>query len=276
MKKTHLILFSVATLFSTIGCHSVATKTATAAHSSSPEANLTQAEAEARAQTVSKVKYQLKISLDQSQQTFGGHALVTFKLKKPARNLFLDFQNGASVETASLNGKRFEATPIGHRIALPEADLLAGDNSVEIQYRQAYSNEGRGLHRFQDPEDQRVYLYTQFEANDAHQMFPCFDQPDIKATVKLTVVAPKAWEVITTMRETSRQTEGDVATWTFPETPRMSSYLFSLHAGPYAKWQSIAGTIPLRLFARQSLKKYVHAKDWFTPTREGLKFYGKY
>src|SRR6185503_8114433 len=69
---------------------------------------------------------------------------------------------------------------------------------------------------------------------------------------------------------------GDRATWIFPETPRMSSYLFSLHAGPYAKWQSAAGKIPLRLFARQSLKKYIQVKDWFTPTQQGLKFYGEY
>ena len=108
-------------------------------------------------------------------------------------------------------------------------------------------------------------------------MFPCFDQPDLKAKMKLRVTAPQDWEVISTTRESSvKAADNDRKLWTFAETPPLSTYLFSLHAGPYAHWNSTAGTIPLRLFARQSMKKYVIPADWFTPTQQGLKFYGEY
>ena len=47
-----------------------------------------------------------------------------------------------------------------------------------------YTNTGEGLHRFVDPVDGEVYLYSQFETADAKRMYACFDQPDLKAHVR--------------------------------------------------------------------------------------------
>lgn len=239
-----------------------------------PESNLLQTEAEARKRAIGDVHYELSIDLDDRTDEFKGVDRITFTLLEPAKDLFLDFKSGGRIDDVKINGKSASASYSQHRIALPE--LTAGTNTVEISYRQSYSHEGRGLHRFVDPEDGQVYLYTQFEAFDAHQMFPCFDQPDLKATMQLTVTAPNTWEVISTTRETERSVQAERTHWMFAETPKISTYLFSLHAGPYTKWESLAGTIPLRLFARQSMAKYIVTDDWFIPTRQGLGFYGGY
>ena len=59
-----------------------------------------------------------------------------------------------------------------------------------------YSHTGEGLHRFVDPVDNEVYLYSQFETADAKRMFACFDQPDLKATFDVRVTAPAHWQVV--------------------------------------------------------------------------------
>lgn len=240
------------------------------------EANLTQAEASERASLISNVKYSLDIQMDGSSETYQATETIEFDRRDLAHDTFLDFRNGGKILKFTLNGKVHTPVYAQHRILLPQTLMVSGANKVEIQFQQNYANNGRGLHRFVDPEDKRVYFYTQFEAFDAHRMFPCFDQPDLKATMKMKVTTPKAWEVITTTRETTKTSAGDNVIWNFPETPRMSSYLFSLHAGPYAKWEAKSGTIPLRLFARKSLQKFVVTKEWFKPTQEGLRFYGQY
>jgi aminopeptidase N len=287
MKKI-TFLFSIASSFAIfLGCQGQAIhndasttslqKAAKPLESSEAEANLTQAQADLRSKIVKNVKYDLHITLTQETDTFAGLNTITFDANQIDQDLFLDFKNGAKISLLKINNQTM-STPsfANHRILLPKNLLKLGSNKVSVDYVQSFSHDGRGLHRFVDPEDKQVYLYSQFEAFDAHQMFPCFDQPDLKATLKLTVIAPKAWTVVSTTREVSRQQTGQSRTWDFPETPRLSTYLFSLHAGPYYKWESKAGNIPLRLFARKSLARYVTVKDWFTPTQEGLKFYGGY
>jgi aminopeptidase N len=251
------------------------TPKAQAAAGEEAEANLTRVEANARAAIISDVNYDFETRLDATTDAFTATTTIQFKLAR-AEATFLDFKTGANLTSVAVNEKALPTSVQNHRINLPAAYLHEGLNKVVVTYSQVYSHEGRGLHRFVDPEDKNVYLYTQFESYDAHQMFPCFDQPDLKATMTMRVTAPAAWEVITTTRESSKKKLGEVTLWTFPKTPKLSTYLFSLHAGPYAKWEEKAGSIPMRLFVRQTLKKYVQTRDWFVPTRQGLKFYGDY
>jgi aminopeptidase N len=271
MKK---YLLSVIACFTLLGCqtHSSKSAVASAPAAGETEANLTSQEASMRRAAVGEVAYDLEVDLRATGENFAAKATVIFDLKQNTPDLFLDFKDGAQVESVKINGGDVKVVYRAHRISLPQAALKIGSNTVAIGYKQTYSHDGRGLHRFVDPEDQKVYLYSQFESYDAHQMFPCFDQPDIKATMKMRVMAPKGWEVITTTRES--KVSGEL--WTFPETPKLSTYLFSLHAGPYHKWEDKAGAIPMRLFVRQTLAKYVRTKDWFVPTRQGLQFYGEY
>ena len=109
---------------------------------------------------------------------------------------------------------------------------LAEHNVVVVDADCRYSNTGEGLHRFVDPVDDEVYLYSQFETADAKRMFACFDQPDLKATFDVTVTAPAHWQVISNGATASEESAGTGKVHTFATTPRMSTYLVALIAGP--------------------------------------------
>jgi aminopeptidase N len=236
---------------------------------------LTQAEAMARSKAVSQVSYKVWVDLTDREQ-FRGRTTAQFKLNKSAAPLFLDFQEG-TVSKITVNGKAEPGSAFdGQIIRLPEANLnWGGDNTVEVEYAHPYDHTGNGIHQFKDPVDGRHYLYTQFESFSAHRFFPCFDQPDLKATYELSAEAPSDWQIISSMKERTLKKNGAKAHWEFPVSDRFSTYLFSLHAGPYAMWKSQAGKIPLRLFARQSLARYMDEKEWFNVTKQGLSFFGK-
>ena len=243
------------------------------------KANLTQAQAQARTKSIHNPVYKLSVRLDATSPSFSGETEVRFELKDLPADLALDFRGG-TVRELSINGKQIKgAAQANGRVALPVAALAKGPNVVVVKYEQTYSRNGRGLHRFQDPEDGRVYLFTQFETFDANHLFPCFDQPDLKATFELAVEAPSDWAVISAMRESEikRGTSPQAPSlWRFPPSDRMSAYVFSLHAGPYAEWTSQAGRIPLRLYARKSLARYVEPEVWFKNTRAGFSFFESY
>ncbi|MGH3595070.1 MAG: aminopeptidase N, partial [Mycobacterium sp.] len=149
-------------------------------------------------------------------------------------------------------------------------------NVVVVDASCRYSNTGEGLHRFVDPVDGEVYLYSQFETADAKRMFACFDQPDLKATFEVTVTAPPHWQVVSNGARVSVED----GVHTFATTPRMSTYLVALIAGPYARWDDTYsdehGEIPLGIFCRASLAEYMDADRLFTQTKQGFGFYHKH
>ena len=108
---------------------------------------------------------------------------------------------------------RIETYFDGHHLDIPLAELKASDNEIEVHFSHPYSHEGQGLHRFTDPEDQNVYLFSDFEPYHAHLMFPCFDQPDLKAQYYLQVKAPQSWQVISNTLQEQVQKNGDHHVW---------------------------------------------------------------
>jgi aminopeptidase N len=136
-----------------------------------------------------------------------------------------------------------------------------------------YMRTGEGLHRFVDPVDGSVYLYSQFETFDAHRMYACFDQPDLKAVFRLVVHAPRDWVVISNGAVASCPAEGEAGTWTFAETPRISTYITALVAGPYSSVHDEHDGIPLGIYCRRSLVQHLQADDLFTVTKQGFDFY---
>ena len=237
--------------------------------------NLTMAEAALRSQQVSDVRYKLAIDLTQ-KESFAGEEQIEFKWLGSKENLRVDFFQG-EVQALLVNDQPATFTAGFEAIRIPASSFHAGLNHITVKYTHPYSSDGTGLTRFADPIDQRVYMHTQFEPYYANRVFPCFDQPDLKASYELSVRAPKEWAVISSTLETKKRDTADGFTvWTFPESQKFSTYLFSLHAGAYSVWQDNSTAIPLRLFARQSLAKYVDAKDWFHETKLGFQFYNTY
>lgn len=232
--------------------------------------------AEMRATQVSDVSYQLSVQLDKEKANFSGKSQIEFTLARNNTNdLTIDFEKG-EVKSVEVNGKSIPVAYKAFFITVPKQYLRSGKNTVVVDYERPYSTDGSGLHRFKDPKDGNVYLYSDFEPYDANGLFPHFDQPDLKATYTLTVEAPKDWQVITSVRETNIEPKGDKQVWTFPVSAKFASYIFSLHAGSYAVWEDQYEDIPLRLFVRQSLKEYVKTDDWFTPTKQSFKFFNEY
>ena len=106
----------------------------------------------------------------------------------PDTDLFFDFRGIKIAEYTINNQPVAESANIfnNHHVLIPSA-MLHGEgmsNSVKIFFLNKYRTDGVGLHSFTDKVDAEQYIYTQFEADFCHYVFPCFDQPDLKATWK--------------------------------------------------------------------------------------------
>lgn len=231
-------------------------------------------QAAARSARVSNVSYELDFSLT-GEREFSATSTVTFDLADTLSPLTLDL-NQARVTGLVINGAKVYPNYNGSYLVLNPKLLSSGQNRIEVSFSRPHSTNGEGLHRFEDPVDGKVYLYSHFEPAAAQQMFAVFDQPDLKASYKVRVKAPADWQVITTMRETSVTDEGNVKVWDFPATPKLSPYNFSLHAGPYQVWQDSRAKYPMRLFARQSIADKVNPEDWFRYTALGIDYFEGY
>ena len=241
-----------------------------------PGTNLTREEAARRAETVAVDAYDVVLDLTRGERTFRSTTTVRFRAT-PGASTFVDAITDA-VHSVVLNGTELDPAEVsdGVRIQLPE---LAEQNVLVVDADCLYMNTGEGLHRFVDPVDDEVYLYTQFEVADTRRMFAVFEQPDLKATFAFTVTAPEHWTVVSTQPtpEPVPAAEG-TATWAFSPTPVVPCYVTALIAGPYAsvhdELTSADGrTVPLGLYARRSLMEHVEAEEMFGITKRGFEFF---
>ncbi|WP_035781853.1 aminopeptidase N, partial [Arthrobacter sp. H14] len=243
--------------------------------------NLTREEARGRAELLNVESYEVILDLTRGEKIFGSTTVVRFRADAGA-STFIDAVTD-TVHEVVLNGKQLDPAEVsdGVRIQLPE---LAAANELRIVAEALYMNTGEGLHRFVDPVDGEVYLYSQFEVPDSRRMFAVFEQPDLKASFKFTVTAPSHWDIISNsptpspQQEESGHDDGARATWDFEPTSVMSSYVTALIAGPYQSVRSEltssdGRTIELGVFARKSLMQYLDADNVFELTRQGFEFY---
>lgn len=244
-------------------------------------AGLTQAEAELRARQLAKVSYRIELALDPQKEEFTGTTLLSFDLKPGARGegVFAELA-GATIRAMTLNGAAQTAEQVrarydGQRIRLQPGELKPTGNQLRITYSRGYVNNGNGLHRFRDVADGRLYHFNHFEAYYAHLVFPCFDQPDLKAPIELSVAAPADWEVVSSMPADPPVKSGDIRMWHFAPTPQISTYVLTLAAGPFKIWSGKADKTPLRLLARQSVVQYIEPEEWLTLSRQAIEFYSR-
>ncbi|WP_204081261.1 aminopeptidase N [Mycobacterium riyadhense] len=240
--------------------------------------NLTRDQAVERAALVTVDSYQISLDVTDGngapgEHTFRSTTTVVFEALAGADTV-IDIAADA-IRSASLNGHDLDVSGYDESIGIPLRGL-ASRNVVIVDADCRYSNTGEGLHRFVDPVDGETYLYSQFETADAKRMFACFDQPDLKATFDVRVTAPKHWKVISNGATTNVAN----GVHTFATTPRMSTYLVALIAGPYAAWNDTYrdehGEIPLGIYCRASLAEHMDADRLFTETKQGFGFYHKH
>lgn len=247
-----------------------------------PGENLSRDEAQERAALLSVDGYEVFLDLrsaigesDQEPRTFRSVTTLRFRCAEPGATSFADLI-APSVTALSLNGRDLDPAEVfdGTRITLED---LAAENELVVDAQCAYSRTGEGMHRFVDPEDGEVYLYTQYEPADSRRVFANFEQPDLKAPFRFEVQAPEGW---TAWSNGSGELVDGV--WKFAETKPISTYITAVVAGPYhyvsdSYSRTFAdGTtleIPLGALCRKGLAKHFDADDVFLVTKQGLDFF---
>ncbi|HEY5836285.1 aminopeptidase N [Streptomyces sp.] len=237
--------------------------------------NLTREEAQERARLLTVDTYAVELDLGGAQDggTFRSVTTVRFDAAEDGASTFIDLVAPA-VHDVVLNGKELDPAEVfaDSRITLPS--LRAGGNELRVVADCAYTNTGEGLHRFVDPVDKQAYLYTQFEVPDARRVFASFEQPDLKASFAFTVRAPRGWTVISNSPTPEPPADG---VWVFEPTPRISTYITALIAGPYASvhssWEGEGRSVPLGIYCRPSLAEYLDAEAVFDVTRQGFDWF---
>ncbi len=231
--------------------------------------NLTRDEARERAALLNVSSYDVELDLTgPAESTFRSRTKVLFTCRKPGASTFIELA-APNVYGATLNGAALDLEDFdGSRVVLAG---LAEANELIIDADCAYSRTGEGLHRFVDPVDNAVYLYSQFETYDAHRMYACFDQPDLKANFTLRVKAPESWTCVS--NGVGAREEAHPGHWNFEQTPRISTYITALIAGPYHAVYDVHEGIDLGLFCRSSLADFLDPEELFEVTKQGFDFY---
>lgn len=240
-----------------------------------PGINISRSEALERSEHLAVDSYNVYLDVSGTGDTFIATSTVKFSCKTPGYNTFIDAValriisttlNGQSVDTSTFDGQTLFI------------NNLAAENELTIEAEVAYSNTGEGLQKSVDPADNEIYLYSQGETAHIRKMYPCFDQPDLKATFTLSVLAPSHWEVLSNNPVGSSRVEGPNTFWEFTTTPRISTYITALVAGPYHHvHDEYVGekVVPLGIYCRKSLAESLDPEEIFQNTKEGFAYFEK-
>ena len=244
-----------------------------------PGENLTRIEAAERSELLTVASYEVALDLTTSEKTFRSTTVVKFKSNKAGASTFIDAIT-AEVHSVVLNGEALDTNKVSDGIRI-QLDNLQLENELTVVADAFYMNTGEGLHRFVDPADGEVYLYSQFEVPDSRRVFAVFEQPSLKATFQFTITAPESWKIVSNQATPTAMPSGEgKATWVFEPTPVISSYITALVAGPYSEVRSELTSsdgriIPLGVFARASMTEFLDADYIFEKTRQGFEFFEK-
>jgi aminopeptidase N len=238
--------------------------------------NLTRENARVRTDLLAVENYTVDIDLTNGEgsptdRTYRSRTQIRFSARTPGSSTFVDLI-ADSINEATLNGAPVDTSGYTPQDGLVLTDLQA-DNVLLVDAQCLYTNTGEGLHRFVDPIDKEVYLYSQFEAADAKRVYACFDQPDLKATFTFTVTAPRHWIVISNSAAAEVVEDGLSKLWRFETTPRMSPYITALVAGPYFEVRDDHDGIDLAICCRASLVEYLDTEALFEVTKQGFDWY---
>ena len=238
-----------------------------------PGNNISRAEAAERSSHLTMKHYDILLDVTTGEETFQATTKVTFSCNKPGYDTFIDAA-GKRIISAKLNGAPVDISNYdGETIFLKN---LQSENELIIEIEAIYSKSGEGLQRSVDPVDNEVYLYSQGETAFIRNMYPCFDQPDLKATFAFSAIAPAHWQVISNNPVKSVTENAGKKKWEFTTTPVMSTYITALVAGPYSfVSDEYKGkkTIPMSIYCRKSLFEHLDADEVFLITKQGFAYF---
>ena len=192
--------------------------------------------------TVIPSHYELALTPNLAGATFGGHVVIDIDVVEAVSEIVLNTAELALHAAVLSNdvGQRLEATTESDEDA-ERTTLTVGSNlepgpwKLEISFDGILNDDLRGFYRsvYTDPDgNEKTIATTQFEATEARRAFPCWDEPDLKATFGVTLVVDDGLTTISNGAELDRQPAGDgkVAV-RFADTMKMSTYLVAFIVG---------------------------------------------
>ena len=247
--------------------------------------DLTRAEARERASMLAVDAYEVVLDLTDGAGApgpadggFSSRTTVRFRAEGSGASTFCEL-DALEVRSVRLDGQELGADVYDRGTRRLLLGGLSGGHVLEVDAQLPYSTSGEGLHRFHDPVDGAVYLYTQFETYDAHRVYACFDQPDLKATFRLEVTAPADWRVLSNAAQDPEPAPaaGGARRHQFAPTPRVSTYITAVVAGPYAEVRRTLHSGGLEIdggwLCRATLADHLEADDLFDVTQKGFDFF---
>jgi aminopeptidase N len=252
-----------------------------------PEPGVAHSLARFRAAHYSDVRYVLNFAVTPGEPLLRGTAEIHVRLDGEVEELVLDWRTAsaqqgqpqARVFDIEVNGRAArDAREVNEHLVIPGSYLLKGENILRLKFESAVATSGSAVTRYLDREDNSEYIYTLFVPSDASTIFPCFDQPDLKARFQVSFGVPTSWTVISNTSADRVTRSGTNSFWHFPPTEPISTYLFAFAAGPFAQFRDEASSIPMRLFVRQSKAERARKElpEVFRLNREGLQFLARY
>lgn len=213
-----------------------------------------------RAERIAEVRYDLAIDVSKGDPA-SGRVTVRFE-RRGTGDVILDFRGvGLDTARAVVNGRRVRGLVWnGAHLRIPESALLAGTNRIVLAFAAAIAPAGVSIIRYRDVTDGGEYLYTLLVPADANQLFPCFDQPDLKARVTLALTTPRGWTAVANGARTTADstTSAAVLIHHFAQSAPISTYLIAFAAGP---WATITDTTYGRRITAYVRRSRVHEAD---------------
>ena len=208
-----------------------------------------------RARRIADVRYALALDLTHRDTLFG-HASVRF-VRREAGDVILDFR-GLGYSRVTANGVAIVPRAENGHLVVGGMALRDGDNEVSLDFTSAIAPAGASVIRVHDAVDNADYLYTLLVPADANQLFPCFDQPDLKGRVRLALTTPRGWTAVAN-GHVMRVDSASALTFHFAETEAISTYLVAFAAGPWAVRSSVVDGRSISLYVRASRAGEVEA-----------------
>jgi aminopeptidase N len=199
--------------------------------------------AQYRAKHLSGVHYDLWFSIPEKQEEpLKGKVLIHFKQLKAQHGVNLDFQAGSeNIHGVKVNGEISDYTYMNQHLLIPSDKVIPGKNTVEIDF----TSSNQALNRSED------FMYTLFVPDRASTAFPCFDQPDMKATFNLTLEIPENWTALSNGPQTGEEISGDRKTMQFAVQRPISTYLFAFTAGEFESITRTEGEQKITMLHRE-------------------------
>ncbi|HJU73668.1 MAG TPA: M1 family aminopeptidase [Gemmatimonadaceae bacterium] len=227
-----------------------------------------------RTARLADVRYDLSLDLS-ARDSAAGRGIARFTLRRPGP-VILDFR-GIHLGPVRANGRLIHDLEYNkHHILIPAQYLRAGANRIDVEFAARIAPSGASIIRVRDPSDSLEYVYTLLVPSDAQQLFPCFDQPDLKARVTLTLTTPGSWTAVSNGTRIRVDTTSRGATFVFRETEPISTYLIAFAAGPWVEKSVASSTRAINLFVRRSRADEVDADSLVLAHERSLTWLERY